>query len=172
MSMKTIKRIASRVLRIGENKVKISPGETARVSEALTSDDVRGLVREGVITKKRKRGVSRARGRRNEEKKKKGRGRAKGSRKGAKHAKKTRKRKWIESIRAQRGLLKELRTKGRIDESAYRTVYNRIKGGAFKNKNALYMHMKEHGWVKDAPKKEKPKKAEAPKPAGKAEEKG
>ncbi len=123
------RRIAATILKVGEGRVWIDPEATDDVAEAITREDIRGLIEEGVIKKKPKRGVSRGRARIRAMKRALGRRRGYGSRKGTKNARMKRKRQWIIRIRALRRRLKELRAEGVIDKSTYRRLYTRAKGG-------------------------------------------
>jgi large subunit ribosomal protein L19e len=148
MSVKTVKRIAAKLLKCGESRIILDPNETKRISEALTREDVRGLISAGLVRRKQKRGVSRARARERHLKKKKGRRRGKGSRKGKKYSRLPKKKAWIARIRAQRKILRDLLTEGKIEGADYRTAYRMAKGGAFKGKNQLMTHLKEANLVK------------------------
>lgn len=147
MSLQTVKRIASHLLKAGESRIKIKPEEIKRVKEALTRDDVRTLIKEGIIFAEKKRGVSRALSKIKLKQKQKGRRRGFGSRKGTKYSRISRKRIWINKVRAQRYLLSELQTNGKIKENNYRSLYNMIKGRAFKSREAMLTYLKENNLV-------------------------
>jgi large subunit ribosomal protein L19e len=129
------KRIAAQVLKVGVGRVWIDPDPevTGDIAEAITRDDIRGLVEEGIIKKKQKKGVSRGRARERAMKKSLGRRKGHGSRKGAKGARSGKKRQWITKIRALRRRLKELRDEGHVDRTTYRQLYNKAKGGEFRS---------------------------------------
>ena len=127
------KRIAAHVLKVGKGKVWIDPEADADVAEAITREDIRGLIEEGIIKKKPKRGVSRGRARERAIKKALGRRKGQGSRKGAKGARRGKKRLWITKIRALRRRLKELRDEGDVNPTIYRMLYKKAKGGEFRS---------------------------------------
>lgn len=127
------KRIAAQVMKVGEGRIWIDPEATEDVTAAITRDDIRGLIDEGAIKIKQKRGVSRARARVRSTQRTLGRRRGHGSRKGAKGARESRKRRWITKIRALRRRLKELRDEGYVDKTTYRLLYNKANGGDFRN---------------------------------------
>ncbi len=127
------KRIAAQVLKIGEGRVWIDPEAAEDVAGAITREDVRGLIEEGVIVEKQKKGVSRGRARVCARQKALGRRKGSGSRKGAKGARASRKKKWITKIRALRRRLKELRDDDFVDKTAYRRLYNKANGGDFRS---------------------------------------
>ncbi len=129
------KRIAADVMNVGEGKVWIDPDPeaTADIAEAITREDIRGLIEEGIIKKKQKKGVSRGRARQRAAKKAAGRRRGHGSRKGAKGARRGKKRQWITKIRGLRRRLKELRDEEDLDKTAYRKLYIKAKAGELRN---------------------------------------
>ncbi len=129
------KRIAADVMKVGEGKVWIDPDPeaTADIAEAITREDIRGLIEEGIIKKKQKKGVSRGRARQRAAKKAVGRRRGHGSRKGAKGARRGKKRQWITKIRSLRRRLKELRDEEGLDKTAYRKLYTKAKAGELMN---------------------------------------
>ena len=127
------KRIAAQVLKIGEGRVWIDPDAAEDVVGAITREDIRGLIEEGIIVEKQKKGVSRGRARVSTRQKTLGRRKGQGSRKGAKGARASRKKKWITKIRALRRRLKELRDDGFVDKTVYRSLYNKANGGDFRS---------------------------------------
>ena len=127
------KRIAAQVLKIGEGRVWIDPEATEDVAGAITREDIRGLIEEGIIIEKQKKGVSRGRARVSRRQKALGRRKGPGSRKGAKGARASRKKRWITKIRALRRRMKELRDGGFVDKTTYRRLYNKANGGDFRS---------------------------------------
>lgn len=148
MGMGTVRRIAAELLGVGESRVRIDPANLKKAEEALTRDDVRALISQGVVYAVRKKGVARGRGREKHMKKKVGRRRGIGSRKGGRFARVPRKRVWMSRVRAQRRLLKELALEKKLQKDVYRKVYKMIKGGAFKSRASMLAHLKDLGWVK------------------------
>ena len=147
--LKMQRRIAAELLKCGENRVWIDPEKIDEVASAITREDVKRLIHDGVIKKKPVKGQSRARARAYQEARKKGRHRGPGSRKGKKTARMGRKERWMMTIRALRKELRKLKAEGKLDEHTYRRLYIRAKGGQFKNKRQLYMFMQEHGILKE-----------------------
>jgi len=127
------KRLAAAILKCGVNRVWIDPEQMEKVSGAITREDLRGLVKEGVIQRKDAAGVSRGRARERDQKRREGRRTGQGSRKGTTHARLSKKRRWIRKIRSQRRLLRGLREEGKLDASAYRRLYRKAKGGEFRS---------------------------------------
>lgn len=149
MDLKTQRRLAAELLKCGENRVWIDPDNIDEVEKAITRRDVENLIRQGLIKAKKKKGVSRGRIRKKMMQKSKGRRKGHGSRKGKATARLPRKRRWIQTIRPIRKYLKELREKGLIDRKTYRLYYRRAKGGQFKSKAHLKMHMTMEGVLKN-----------------------
>jgi large subunit ribosomal protein L19e len=127
------KRIAAQVMKVGKGRVWIDPEATEDVMGAITREDIRGLIEDGIIKKKNKIGVSRGRARELAIKKALGRRKGHGSRKGAKGARGGKKRRWITKIRALRRRLKELRDDGSVNKTIYHKLYMKAKGGEIRN---------------------------------------
>ena len=137
MDSKKLKRLASGILGAGINKMVIAEGSEERIKEAITKDDVRQLIKDGIIRKRKANFHSRGRARISHAKRKKGRKRGKGRRYGTKKARVQTKKKWQLTVRAQRKKLREMRDKKMKMKITYRQAYNRINGGFFKEKKQL-----------------------------------
>jgi len=148
MNVRAQKRMAAEILNCGENRVYIEPHYLDEVEMAISREDVRSLIKDGIIKKRQIKGISRARARIRHERKKRGLARGYGKRKGTKNARTPHKRKWINTIRPQRRTLKQLRDDGKIDRSTYRKLYLRAKGGSFKSVAAMERFMKENKMLK------------------------
>ncbi len=144
----TIRRIASSLLKAGESRIWIDPESAQRVKDALTRDDVRKLIADGIVRAKPTMGTSRLRGREKQEGKRKGRHRGMGSRKGTAKARMPQKKQWMARVRLQRKILAALRDGKKIETGASRKVYSMIKGGAFKGKATLLAYLKENKLIK------------------------
>ncbi|MBD6955464.1 MAG: 50S ribosomal protein L19e [Thermoplasmata archaeon] len=136
------KELASRILKCGKSRVYIDPKALDDVSEAITREDIRMLIKKGVIRKLPKKGNSRSRIRKKQEQKKKGLRTGPGSRKGTKYARLGRKERWIKTIRAVRDELRKLKNEGKIDRKTYRRYYLYAKGGMFRSRAHLLLHLK------------------------------
>ncbi len=143
MKSATVKRIASRVLGVGENKVYLDSAQSEKIKGAMTKEDVTTLIGEGAVKKKLAAGTSRGRARVLSEKKKKGRKSGRGKRKGKINARTDKKTKWIRAVRAQRKVLKKLKDEGTELKIPYGTAYKRIKGGLYKGKKYVEALAKE-----------------------------
>lgn len=142
MDLSVQRRIASLLLKCGENRVYFDPERLEDISDAITRGDIRSLINSGAISKKRKKGTSRVRARKRAIQKIKGRRRGIGKRQGTKYAKITRKTKWINKIRVLRNVLKKLRDEKIIPTITYRKYYRLAKGGMFSSRANLELHMK------------------------------
>ena len=140
MNLSLQKRLASKMARVGLNRVKISPEAAEDIKAAITKADIGGLISEGKIEIQHKRGVSSVRARKLHAQQKKGRRKGQGSRKGAKKARTPKKRAWINKIRLQRKTLKQLRDKDQLKDVAYRKLYSLAKGGFFRSKKHLMLY--------------------------------
>ncbi|MEM0021684.1 MAG: 50S ribosomal protein L19e [Fervidicoccaceae archaeon] len=136
------KRMAAEILNVGISRIRINAGkeELEEVESAITAEDIRRLIKRGIITAVPPKSNSRGRWRRLREKSKSER-RGYGSRKGKKTARQDPKRAWINRIRKMRAYLKYLRDKKAIDAKTYRKYYNLAKGGAFNSLSDLRMHL-------------------------------
>jgi large subunit ribosomal protein L19e len=134
------RRIAAKILKVGENRVWLDPSKTEEIKKAVTRADVKKLIEKKIIKalpkelKKPK------------EKKEKKRG--PGSKKGGKYSKLGRKRRWIMTVRPLRKMLKELRDSGKIDRKTYRELYLKVKGGMFRSRAHLKTYLEQRGILK------------------------
>ncbi len=142
MQVKTRKKMAAEILKCGIDKVWVDPEKIEEVSKAITKADVRRLIQKGIIRKKKKNEQSRGRARIILAQKKLGRRRGRGSKKGKKMAKTTKKKEWIKTVRPLRSMLKKLRDSGTITKNQYRKLYLMVKGGRFRSKSHLNLYLK------------------------------
>lgn len=147
MNVSTQKRMAAEVLGVGVNRVWVDPDALGEVAQAVTREDVRELIDDGFIQSKEKEGQSRGRARERREKRRKGRGTGPGKRSGGGTARSPRKREWVNSVRAQRKFLRELRDEGEIDRSTYREFYRLSKGGTFPDVSHLREALETRGYL-------------------------
>jgi large subunit ribosomal protein L19e len=127
------KRLAAAILKVGVTRVWMDPEKLEDIATAITREDIRGLIGEGVVKRKPKVGISRGRARAKDIKLAKGHRKGHGSRRGAAGARAPRKEQWMRKIRAQRKVLKEMREEKTIDAHNYRILYRKAKGGEFRN---------------------------------------
>ena len=148
MNLKPQKRLAAEILKCGENRVYFDPYLEEDISLAITREDIRNLIKQGVIKKKYKKGISKYRKNLQHERKKKGRGRGLGKRKGTKHARAPKKKAWIKKIRPLRRELKKLRDRKLITTANYRKLYRNAKGGMFTSVGQLNRYIKERDLIR------------------------
>jgi len=143
MNLTAQKRIAAEILKCGENRVYFDPYLMDEIKMAITREDIRNLIKEGIIQKKYKKGISNQRKNIRHERKKKGLGRGLGKRKGSKHARMPKKRAYIKRIRPIRRELRKLRDKKLITPANYRKLYRNAKGGMFNSVRQLNRYIKD-----------------------------
>ena len=148
MNLKLQKKLASKIAKVGTSRIKLDQKSGEELKEAITKEDVRSLINEGVIQVKNKKGVSRGRARKTHAQKKKGRQKGHGKRRGSQNARTNVKRTWINHVRSQRKLLKELKDQNKLKEVSYREIYNKIKGNFFRSKRHLVLYIKKQGYLK------------------------
>ncbi len=149
MDVKFQRRLAASILKCGEERVWMDPNALDEIKEAVTREDIKMLIKRGLIKRKKIKGTSRVRANYIKMQKEKGRRKGPGSRKGKKYARYPRKQRWMKTIRPIRATLKDLRDSGKIDRRTYRRFYRLAKGGTFKSRNHLLMHLKAEGYIKE-----------------------
>ena len=145
MQLKIQKRLAAQILKSSQNDIWLDSTRLDEIKDAITKADLKSLIKDKAIKSKKKRGISRYRIRKIQIQKSKGRRRGFGSIKGGKHARLSKKRSWINHVRIQRVFLQNLRDKGAINKSSYRSLYMKSKGGFFRSKRHIKLYMQEHG---------------------------
>ena len=140
MELNQIKRMASNILGVGLNRIKIV--NPSQALQAMTKDDIRTLLRKGYVIKRSVKGSSRVRARKILKQKKKSRRTGRGSKRGTLKARRGGKKViWMSKVRALRRALKSMKPK--LSEGSYRTLYNMIKGGFFRSKSHLKTYVNE-----------------------------
>ena len=145
MSLRSQRHLAAEILKIGEGRVWIDPDRIEDIEAAITREEIRKLIHEGIIKALPKKGVSRARARVLKEKKKKGLRRGPGGKSGSARAKISKKQAWIKKIRPLRKKLRELKASRAITESVYRQLYGMAGSGVFESKADLERYIRTYG---------------------------
>ncbi|MCW4011163.1 MAG: 50S ribosomal protein L19e [Candidatus Bathyarchaeota archaeon] len=138
------RRLASKIMKVGRNRVRINPQRVEDVESAITREEVRKLVHEKAITVAPIVGVSRGRAKVIQSKKRKGRRKGPGSRSGTPRSVISKKDAWMTRIRSLRRKLRELKTNRTITESTYRELYMIAGSGRFASIADMERYAKAH----------------------------
>ncbi len=141
MELRSQKTLAAKLMKCGRSRVWIDPARIGDVHQAITAQDIRKLIRDGIIKEKQKIGLSNFKKKKIAEQKKKGRRKGHGSRKGKIGVRHDRKSEWMNKIRAQRSLLKEFLKNTSIDKETYKDLYRKTKGGFFRSRAHLISYV-------------------------------
>jgi len=134
------KRLAAKILKVGKSRVWLDPEHLKDIKNAITRADIRRLILKGWIKSLPKKV------RVKKERKKR---RGEGKRKGKKHSIVPKKRVWINRVRPQRRLIKELKEQKKISASDYRKLYRLVKSGMFRSRAHLLLYAKQRGLIKE-----------------------
>jgi large subunit ribosomal protein L19e len=148
MKLTIQKRLAASVLKCSKKKIVFDTERMDELKESITKADIKKLITDYAIAKKKENGPSRVRARELKKKKVRGQRKGQGSRKGKTNARDNKKRIWINHVRKQREFLKSLRDKEKINTKDYRMLYRRVKGGFFRNLKHLKMYITEQEFIK------------------------
>ncbi len=138
------RRLASQIMKVGKNRVRINPDRIEDVESAITREEVRKLVHEKVISAAPIHGVTRGRAKVIQAKKHRGRRKGAGSKSGTPKAVISKKDAWMLKIRSLRRKLRELKAKRTITESAYRELYMIAGSGRFASIADMERYAKAH----------------------------
>ncbi|MBN1538986.1 MAG: 50S ribosomal protein L19e [Candidatus Thermoplasmatota archaeon] len=141
MDLSNQRRMASEILKCGQNRIYMNPNNLEDISEAVTRGDIRKLIKEDVIKARQERGISSGRKKERMKQKEAGKRKGHGSRKGSKYARSPKKRRWIQTIRPIRRTLKDYRSDGTISSETYRYYYKHASGGIFRSVGHMRSHM-------------------------------
>jgi large subunit ribosomal protein L19e len=148
MELTVQRRLAAEVMGCSPKKVWFDPDKLAEIKEAITKADIRGLMNSGLIQQKPTKGISKGRARHLKHQKRKGRRKGHGSRKGTATARLPRKKVWISKVRLQREFIRTLKDKKLVTLDVYHDLYQKSKGGFFRNKRHIKIYLEERGILK------------------------
>lgn len=131
------RRLAAEILGCGVNRIWFNPEKISEVQQAISREDIRNLIQEGIVAAHQKRGNSRGRARAKMAKRSYGHCKGPGRRKGAAGSRTNSKERWVQRIRAQRRVLRDMRESGEIEPTVYRRFYRRAAGGQFRTVSHL-----------------------------------
>jgi large subunit ribosomal protein L19e len=138
------RRLASRIMKVGKNRVWINPDKIEDVESAITREEVRKLVHEKAIGATPIKGVSRGRAKVIQAKKRRGRRKGPGSKSGTPRAVISKKEAWMTKIRSLRRKLRELKANRTITEGNYRELYMIAGSGRFASIADMERYAKAH----------------------------
>ncbi len=147
-NLKTQKRIAAKVLGVGETRIWVNPASAVDIAQAMTRDDVRALIEQGLIQERPAKVQTRAKAKERAKRKKKRHGVGHGKRKGGKGGRMPSKERWITKVRAQRRFLREIKESKAVSSKVYRAYYLKAKGGVYATLKQLKEAMKTEGALK------------------------
>jgi large subunit ribosomal protein L19e len=154
MKLNLQKKLAARVLKVSEKRVKLDLGKLDELGtsledfkQSITKQDIRNYINKGVIYAVQKKGISRGKARKRHQQRLKGRQRGPGTRKGTRKAREPKKETWMDRIRSQRQLLNVLREKKAISNRDYWDLYSKAKGGFFRSRRHIRIFIQEHDMI-------------------------
>lgn len=147
MNLKVQKKLAARYLDVSPKRVLFNEDYLDEIKETVTRQGIANLVKQGIIVKKQKSGISKARNKLRKLRKRKGRGKGHGKRKGKKNARQNKKKTWMNKVRVQRKFLKTLKEKEIVSKDVYKDLYGKVKGGFFRSKKHIKIYIRDHDLV-------------------------
>ena len=136
VNLKAKKRLASRVIGVGVNRIRFSEDHLEDVANAITRDEIRSLITANTITVRSFTGTSRGRARTKRAQRHK-RGTTQGSKQGRKGARVGKKEVYVAKVRALRRLLKIAKIRKDITNPEFWTLYKKVGGNTVRNKAHL-----------------------------------
>ena len=136
VNLKAKKRLVSRIVGVGVNRVRFDGDHLDDVADAITRDDIRSLITANTITIKSFTGTSRGRAKAKKIQKSK-RGATQGSKKGRKGAREGKKAVYVKKVRSLRYVLKIAKDRKEIDNNTFKSIYKKIGGNTIRNRAHL-----------------------------------
>ena len=132
VNLRTKKRLVSRVTGVGLSRIKFDPERSDDIADAITRQNIRGLITAGIVTIKAPKGTSRGRAKFKREQKGK-RGTTAGSKKGRKGARVGKKEVYVIKVRALRHRLRVAKDRKEITNPEFWSLYKKISGNTVRN---------------------------------------
>jgi len=140
-NLRTQKRLAADILKVGLGRVKFNPNRIDEIKEAITRKDIEELIKDKAIVKRPVKGRKRRAGKIRQLRRKKGLGKGQGK---IKRYIVNRKRNYIILIRNLRRYLYSLKNRGILNAGEHKKLRKLAKAGIFKDKKSLteYLRLK------------------------------
>src|SRR3989344_154205 len=136
-NLKSQRRMAADILKVGKGRVWIDPAAGKELEEAITKNDIRKFINQGILKATPVIGTSTARAKIIKSQKKKGRRSGMGNRKGTQNSRLPKKLRWMIKIRALRNELRKMKTAGKVTRKEYSMLYRQAGSGMFRDKGHL-----------------------------------
>ena len=136
VNLKAKKRLVSRIVGVGVNRVRFDGDHLDDVADAITRDDIRSLITANTITIKSFTGTSRGRAKTKKIQRSK-RGATQGSKKGRKGAREGKKAGYVKKVRSLSYVLKIAKDRKEIDNNTFKSIYKKIGGNTIRNRAHL-----------------------------------
>jgi len=134
------RKLAAEILKVGRTRVWMDTEHLEEIKKAITRSSIKKMISHGYIKAKRAKIKI-------PELHPKRRTRGEGSRKGRKGSRLRKKRRWINTVRPLRNMLKELRDEKKIERKEYRRLYSLVKSGMFRSRAHLRLYLRQRGIV-------------------------
>jgi len=136
VNLRAKKRLVSRIVGVGVNRIKFDGDHLDDIADAITRDNIRSLITANTIKVKPIVGTSRGRAQFKKSQRKK-RGTTQGSKKGRKGARVGKKQVYVKKVRALRYLLKVAKDRKEITNKQFWSLYKKVGGNTVRNKAHL-----------------------------------
>ena len=142
VNLKKKRLLVARMLNVGANRVRFEPDKLDDIADSITREDIRSLIKNGVIWTAKSKGTSRA-GTKAKLHVKKKRGTGAGSKKGKKGARIGKKESYVKKIRTMRYHLKILKSRNDINRDIFWSLYKKVNGGQIRSLSHLRENIRE-----------------------------
>jgi large subunit ribosomal protein L19e len=136
VNLKKKRELVGRILGIGANRVRFEPDKLDDITDSITREDLRSLVKRGTIWTTKVKGTSRGRAKTKQAIRKKS-GLGPGSKKGKKTARTGKKSAYVTKIRSMRYHLKVMKDRNEINRQTYWLIYKKVDGGQVRSVSHL-----------------------------------